>query len=79
MSTCATGGDSILLPAAKVGMEVTVVNNGAASCNAFAASAGQGGQGGGDTMNGTANGSAAIAAASVLLFFCFVNGSWVTK
>jgi hypothetical protein len=30
-------------------------------------------------MNGTANGSAAIAAASVLLFFCFVNGAWVTK
>jgi hypothetical protein len=52
---------------------------GAASCNAFAASAGQGSQGGGDTMNGTANGSAAIPAASVVLFFYFVNGSWVTK
>jgi hypothetical protein len=32
---------------------------------------------GGDSMNGTQNGSAAIAAASVL-FFCFLNRSWVT-
>jgi hypothetical protein len=57
--------------AARKAMEVTVVNNGAASANAFAAGAGQGGQGGGDTMNGTANGSAAIAAASVpVLLFC---------
>jgi hypothetical protein len=35
VSVCATAGDSILLPPAKVGMEVTVVNNGAASWRAI--------------------------------------------
>lgn len=79
ISVAATAGDSCVLPPAKQGMEVTVVNNGAASANVFAASQAQAGQTGGDTMNGTQNGSAAIAAASVLLFFCFLNGSWVTK
>src|SRR5437879_4900402 len=79
ITTSATIGDSCVLPPAKQGMEITVVNNGAQSANVFAASAGQGGQGGGDTMNGSANGSAAVAAGTVLLFFCFVNGAWVTK
>jgi hypothetical protein len=79
ISVAATTGDSVLLPPAKQGMEIIVVNNGAASANVFSASAGQGGQSGGDTMNGTANGSAAVAAATVLLFFCFVNGAWVSK
>ncbi len=36
--------------------------NGAASCNAFASSQAQGGQTGGDSMNGTQNGSVAIEA-----------------
>jgi hypothetical protein len=30
-------------------------------------------------MNGTQNGSVAIAATTVTLFFCFVQGLWVTK
>jgi hypothetical protein len=60
-------------------MEVKTVNNGAASCNAFASSQAQGGVTGGDSMNGTQNGSVAIAATTVTLFFCFVAGLWVTK
>jgi hypothetical protein len=35
IATCATGGDSVVLPAAKPGMYVTVANDGAASCNVF--------------------------------------------
>jgi hypothetical protein len=34
---------------------------------------------GGDAMNGTQNGSVAIAVASVLLFFCFLTLILVTK
>ena len=60
-------------------MEITVVNNGAALCNVFAASQAQGRQTGGDIMNTTQNGSAAVATNTVLLFFCFQNGTWVTK
>ena len=79
VSVCATAGDSVVLPPAKVGMEVTVVNNGAASCNVFAASQAQDGVTGGDTMNQTQNGSAAVATNTILLFFCFVAGVWITK
>lgn len=79
VSVCATAGDSVVLPPAKVGMEVTVVNNGAASCNVFAASQAQGGVTGGDTMNQTQNGSVAVATNTITLFFCFVVGVWITK
>jgi len=79
VSVCATGGDSIRLPPAQPGMEITIVNNGAASCNCFASSQAQGGASGGDSMNGTQNASAAIAATSVVIFYCFANGLWVSK
>jgi hypothetical protein len=79
VSVCATGGDSVRLPPAQPGMELTVVNNGAQSCNVFASSQAQGGATGGDSMNGTQNASSALAAASVGLFFCFVVGLWVSK
>jgi hypothetical protein len=42
----------------------------------FASSKEQGGVTGGDRMNGTRDGSAAIAAPAVLSFFCFVQGPW---
>jgi hypothetical protein len=42
----------------------------------LASSKEQGGVTGADRMNGTRNGSAAIAAPSVLSFFCFVQGPW---
>jgi|ERR1044072_804631 hypothetical protein len=71
ISTCATGGDSVILPTNSVGMCITVINNGAASCNVFCDS--------GSTMNGSSNGSAACAAGSVLICYCSAANKWVTK
>jgi hypothetical protein len=38
VTTCATAADSVTLPTAVAGMEITVVNNGAEACNVFPAS-----------------------------------------
>jgi hypothetical protein len=72
VSTVATAGDSVVLPAGAPGLQIAVINNGANSLNCFCPSGG--------TMNGTSNGSAACAAASVTLFFCISGGNtWLSK
>lgn len=59
VSVCATAGDSVALPLAVAGLTLTVANQGAASCNVFAAN------GSTDTVNGVAGSTAtAIAAGS---------------
>lgn len=71
--TVVTGGDSALLPAAKVGMEITVVNRTAAtSMNVFPAV--------GETINNlAANTQIAVAGATTLIFYCGTTGAWWTK
>jgi hypothetical protein len=69
IATCATGGDSVVLPAAKPGMYVTVANDGAASCNVFPFT--------GETINqGAANAAFAVGIAKAANFFCIVAGKW---
>lgn len=71
ISVCATGGDSVLLPAAIQGSRVVVRNDGAASCNIFAKGA--------DTINGASAATAsALAAAKATEFACFTAGAWYT-
>jgi hypothetical protein len=84
--TVATAADSVVLPPAIRGMEVTVVNDAAAnSANVFPASAAQGGVAGGDSINAlAANAAFALAAvngggAGPTLFYCFSTGVWRTK
>ena len=38
VTTCATAADSVTLPTAVAGMEITIINNGAEACNVFPAS-----------------------------------------
>jgi hypothetical protein len=71
ISVCATTGDSVVLPVSKAGMEITVVNSGAANANVFAAS--------GENMNGSLNGSAAVTNAIPGIFFCITAGFWFSK
>lgn len=80
IGTVATLNDSVLLPPAQAGMELTVVNNGANAANAFPSSQAQGGASGGDKINALAQNTAlSLAAASVTIFYCFVAGTWVSK
>jgi hypothetical protein len=51
ITVCATAGDAVTMPPAKAGMEITLVNNGAASASVYPASAAQGGVSGGDSIS----------------------------
>jgi hypothetical protein len=71
-TTVATGGDSSKLPAALVGMEIVVINAGAASMNVFPAT--------GEQINAAgANAAFAVAATKTCTFFCTLAGQWHTQ
>jgi hypothetical protein len=72
ISVCANAGDAVTLPAAKAGMEITLVNNGAQSAQVYG--------NGADTINGTAGATGiALAVTTPIIFYCFNTGAWVTK
>jgi hypothetical protein len=64
--------DSVVLPASQNGYEIAVINSAATnSLNVFPAV--------GEKMNGVLNASAAVAAGTILIFFCVTTGNWYTK
>jgi len=69
ISVCASGGDSVVLPAAEEGMEICVINHGAESADIFPAS-------GEDINEGSADAAVACAADATRLFFCYSDGHW---
>lgn len=70
IGTCATAADSVLLPPALKGIDVFLMNDGAASAQVF-------GQGT-DTINGVATGTGvAQANAKSALYVCYADGAWV--
>jgi hypothetical protein len=75
LTTVASAGDSVLLPSLPVptgaAAEIVVINRGAASSNVFCPSGG--------SMNGTSNGSSALAAGSVGLYVCTSAGVYFSK
>ena len=69
ITVCATGSDSVQLPIAQVGLNITVTNSGAQSLQIFA--------NGTDTINGTAGATGvALTATSVAEFTCTKVGIW---
>lgn len=69
-----SGGASpagVTLPPAKAGLQIAVANNLPASAVLTVYANGS------DTVNGAA--STTVATATILLFYCFVNGAWLTK
>ncbi len=77
IATVATIADSVRLPAAQAGMEITVVNQAALAAATFPST--------GDTINGgAANASVALptgtaGATPVVIFYCGIQGAWWTK
>jgi hypothetical protein len=68
-TTVATAGDSALLPKSQPGLEIHVVNAGAASMNVFPQS--------GDSINGgSANAAVALAAGKSAIYGCAIAGQW---
>ena len=72
VTTVATAGDSVLLPASAAGMEITVTNNGVASMQVYGA--------GTDTINGvaTATGVAQLPGQTVV-YTAAVAGNWLAN
>lgn len=69
ITTCATAADSAVLPKAKVGLDITVTNSGAASAQIFAD--------GTDTIQGTAGSvGVALAPAATARYHCSKDGVW---
>ena len=69
VSTCATGGDSTKLPAAVAGMEMVVINHGAAAMDLFPIS--------GDFINEAAVDTAtSIAIDAAAICYCYVADYW---
>lgn len=72
ISTVATAGDSVRLPASAAGMEIEITNSGVASMQVYGA--------GTDTINGvaTATGVAQLPGQSVV-YTCAVAGNWLAN
>jgi hypothetical protein len=69
VTTVATAGDSVKLPAATVGAEVTVINAGANSMDVFPTTGG--------VINAlSANAAFAMASNKTARFYCAVSGTW---
>ncbi len=78
ISTVGTAADSVVLPPAIAGAEISVTNNAAANAaNVYPASATQGGVAGGDAINALGvNAAFSLAANKTALFICNVTGTW---
>lgn len=69
VSVCASGGDSTKLPAALVGMEIVVINHGAAAMDLFPIS--------GDFINEAAvDVATSIAIDATVICYCYTNDYW---
>jgi hypothetical protein len=75
--TVTNNNDGGTLPPAQPGMQISVINNGAHTMQVFAATAALGGVGGGDTVNGST--VTTVTNGTITLFFCTVQGKWLTK
>lgn len=83
ISTVASANDSILLPPAVIGLEVTLINDGANSMQVFGVPSNPNNAGAGDTIaaanstaqQATATGVAHASAAS-FTYICFAAGKW---
>lgn len=74
VATVATAGDSLLLPAAVPGLEITVINESATATgpNVFPQS--------GQTINAlAANTAIAVPPQTVMILYCGISGAWWTK
>lgn len=81
IAICANAQNAVLLPPAKPGMEIAIINNGAQSAQAFPASAANGGAAGGDQINalGQNAGLQNMTNSVPTIFYCTKVGQWFTK
>jgi hypothetical protein len=77
LATVAVIGDSVKLPPAQAGMEITIINQAALAAATFPS--------GTDTINGGGAGASVAlptgnaGATPVVIFYCAVDGKWFSK
>lgn len=69
ISVCANAGDAVTLPTAVAGYRVTIINNGAQSCDVFPATS--------DNLGAGANTAAALAAGAKITYVAYDVTNWV--
>lgn len=69
ISTCANAGDAVTLPTAAAGLTVTIINNGAESCDVFPAAS--------DNLGAGANTAVALAAGDNITYVAIDATNWV--
>ena len=81
IAVCANSGDAVLLPPAKAGMQIDIINHGVQPAAAYPASAAQGGVAGGDNINAVGQNLplTGLASAAPTIFYCLTDGQWWTK
>jgi len=77
----ANASDCGVLPPAKAGMQIDVVNHGAQTMAVYPASAAQGGQASGDQINALGANAplTGITNTTPTIFYCLTDGQWWTK
>ncbi|MGO4714757.1 hypothetical protein [Bradyrhizobium sp. 2TAF24] len=80
-ATVANAGDAAVLPPAKAGMQVDVINHGVQNMAVYPAAQAQGGAVGGDQINtlGQNNPLTAVSNTTPAIFYCLTDGQWWTK
>lgn len=70
VTVCANAGDAVTMPAALLGREVRIINNGANACDVFPAS--------GDNLGAGANTAVSLAAGANIGYFAYDSTNWAT-
>ena len=68
ISVCASSGDSVTLPGARLGRRITIINNGANACDVFPQL--------GDNLGAGTNIASSLAAGSNITYAAYNNVSW---
>jgi len=69
ISVCATGGDSVKLPAAAAGREVVIINNGASACDVFPSTS--------DNLGSGVDTAASLATGAKITYVSYDTTNWI--
>lgn len=78
VTVVAVANDSVLLPPATVGQQVTISNAAGANLGVYPSSAAQGGVTGGDSINALSQNAIFVQATGRQTFRCYTIGVWQT-
>ena len=82
IAVCANANDAVVLPPAKAGMQIDIINHGAQTAAVYPAAQSQGGATGGDQINGLGQNNpltGVVTNTTPAIFYCLTDGQWWQK